>query len=91
MHDVVETPANFLRPLTIAETWLEMALRSARSSLYLGSVFLLKQVIAQKPVTEGAEDVEEVIMESRQGNEVDRRMSKDLNCCPIGIEMTQGK
>ena len=39
-----------------------MALWSVQSSLYLGSVFPLKQVVAQELVTEGAEDVEEAMI-----------------------------
>ena len=56
-----ETPANFFLPFTKAETWLEMALRLARSSSYLGSVLPSKQVVAQEPVTEGVETDAEAI------------------------------
>ena len=57
-----ETPANFFLPFTKAETWPEMALRSARSSSYLGSVLPSKQVVAQDPVTEGADADAEAIL-----------------------------
>ena len=82
MTRALETPANFLRPLTMEENWSDIAFLVAWSSSYLGSVFPSKQVVAQEPVTEGAEDVEEAITISRQGDEADLKDVQKFELLP---------
>ena len=55
---------------------MEMALRSARSSSYLGSVLPSKQVVAQEPVTEGVEVEAEAIFFGRDDVRCGRKVQR---------------